>query len=85
MYLEIVPEASKMIYLIANKFEKIEYTDNNFQDVKNVEYEVGDIFREEYTKDMFLETIHSILHKFESWLKQYNLFDLYAEKWKCKY
>ena len=74
MYLEIVPEASKMIYLIANKFEKIEYTDNNFQDVKNVEYEVGDIFREEYTKDMFPETIDSILHKFEAWLKQYNLF-----------
>lgn len=85
MYLEIVPEASKMIYLIANKFEKIEYTDNNFQDVKNVEYEVGDIFREEYTKDMFPETIDSILHKFEAWLKQYNLFDLYIEKWKCKY
>ncbi len=85
MYLEIVPEASKMIYLIANKFEKIEYTDNNFQDVKNVEYEVGDIFREEYTKDMFPETIDSILHKFEAWLKQYNLFDLYTEKWKCKY
>lgn len=85
MYLEIVPEASKMIYLIADKFEKIEYTDNNFQDVKNVEYEVGDIFREEYTKDMFPETIDSILHKFEAWLKQYNLFDLYIEKWKCKY
>lgn len=85
MYLEIVPEASKMIYLIANKFEKIEYTDNNFQDVKNVEYEVGDIFREEYTKDMFPETIDSVLHKFEQWLKAYNLFDLYAEKWKCKY
>ena len=45
----------------------------------------GDIFREEYTKDMFSETIDSILHKFEEWLKQYNLFDLYTEKWKCKY
>ena len=45
----------------------------------------GDIFKEEYTKDMFPETMNSILHKFEQWLKQYNLFDLYAEKWKCKY
>lgn len=85
MYLEMIPEASKMVYLITNKFEKTEYAENNFQDVKNVEYEVGDIFREEYTKDMFPETIDSILHKFETWLKQYNLFELYAEKWKCKY
>ena len=69
MYLEMVPEASKMIYLITNKFEE----------------EPGEIFREEYTKDLFPETIDSILSKFEKWLKEYNLFDVYAEKWKCKY
>lgn len=85
MYLEMVPEASKMVYLITNKFNKTEYPDMNFKDIKNVEYEVGDIFREEYTKDMFPETIDSILHKFGQWLKQYNLYDLYVEKWKCKY
>lgn len=85
MYLEMVPEAKKMVYLIANKFEKVEYQDLNFKDVSNIKYEVGDIFREEYTKDMFPETIDSILHKFEEWLKTYNLFDLYTEKWKCKY
>ena len=84
MYLEIVPEAKKMVYLITNKFEKTEYPDLNFKDIANIEYEVGDIFREEYTKDMFPETMDSILHKFKQWLKQYNLFDLYAEKWKCK-
>ena len=85
MYLEMVPEAKKMVYLITNKFDKTEYPDLNFKDVSKVEYEVGDIFREEYTKDMFPETMNSILHKFEQWLKQYNLFDLYTEKWKCKY
>ena len=85
MYLEMVPEAKKMVYLITNKFNKTEYPDLNFKDVSKVEYEVGDIFREEYTKDMFPETIDSILHKFEQWLKQYNLYDLYVEKWKCKY
>lgn len=85
MYLEMVPEAKKMVYLITNKFDKTEYPDLNFKDVSKVEYEVGDIFREEYTKDMFPETMDSILHKFEQWLKQYNLFDLYTEKWKCKY
>lgn len=85
MYLEMVPEAKKMVYLITNKFEKTEYPDLNFKDIANIEYEIGDIFREEYTKDMFPETMDSILHKFKQWLKQYNLFDLYAEKWKCKY
>ena len=85
MYLEMVPEAKKMIYLITNKFNKIEYPDMEFKDVSKIEYEVGDIFKEEYTKDMFPETIDSILHKFGQWLKQYNLFDLYKEKWKCKY
>lgn len=85
MYLEMIPEARKMVYLITNKFNKIEYPDIEFKDVSKIEYEVGDIFKEEYTKDMFPETIDSILHKFEQWLKQYNLFELFVEKWKCKY
>ena len=85
MYLEMVPEAKKMIYLITNKFDETKYSDANLKDIEKIEYAVGDIYREEYTKDMFPETIDSILHKFEEWLKQYNLFDLYAEKWKCKY
>ena len=86
MYLEMVPEARKMVYLITNKFEQkpnISVPMNN-ENVASIETTV-EIFREEYTKDMFPETIDSILHKFEEWLKQYNLFDLYAEKWKCKY
>ena len=85
MYLEMIPEASKMVYLITNKFEKIEYSENNFKDIRNVEYNIGNIYREEYTKDMFPETIESVLHKFEQWLKIYNLYDVYTEKWKCKY
>ena len=85
MYLEMVPEAKKMIYLITNKFEKIEYPDIKFKDTAKVEYEVGDIFKEEYTKDLFPETIESVLHKFIEWLKAYNLYELYTEKWKCKY
>lgn len=84
MYLEMVPEARKMVYLITNKFEKIEYADNNFKDIKSVVYDIGDIFREEYTKDLFPETIESVLYKFIAWLKAYNLYDLYTEKWKCK-
>ena len=84
MYLEMVPEAKKMIYLITNKFDETKYSDANLKDIEKIEYAVGDIYREEYTKEMFPETIDSILHKFEEWLKQYNLFDLYAEKWKCK-
>lgn len=85
MYLEMIPEAKKMVYLITNKFNKVEQPDLNFKDLSKIEYEVGNIFREEYTKDMFPETIESILHKFEQWLKIYNLYDVYSEKWKCKY
>lgn len=85
MYLEMVPEANKMIYLITNKFDKMEYPDSEFKITSKIEYEVGDIFREEYTKDMFPETIESVLHKFIEWLKAYDLYDLYTEKWKCKY
>lgn len=87
MYLEMVPEAKKMVYLITNKFTKEMplSTPLNYEYCGEYEYVVGEIFREEYTKDMFPETMDSILHKFKQWLKQYNLFDLYAEKWKCKY
>ena len=87
MYLEMVPEAKKMVYLITNKFSKEMPLSAplNYEYCGEYEYVVGEIFREEYTKDMFPETMDSILHKFEQWLKQYNLFDLYAEKWKCKY
>lgn len=85
MYLEMVPEANKMVYLITNKFEVEDYADIDYMDTDRIDYTVGDIFREEYTKDMFPETIDSVLHKFEQWLKAYNLFDLYTEKWKCKY
>lgn len=75
MYLEMIPEASKMVYLITNKFEDEEL---------DGQLVVSDIFREEYTKDMFPETIDSILYKFENWLKQYGLWEIYTEKWKCK-
>lgn len=87
MYLEMVPEANKMVYLITNKFDKEIplIPPLNYEYCGEYEYKVGDIFREEYTKDMFPETIDSVLHKFEQWLKAYNLFDLYTEKWKCKY
>ena len=87
MYLEMIPEAKKMVYLITNKFEKEIplIAPLNYEYNGEYEYKVGEIFREEYTKDLFPETIDSILHKFENWLKQYNLFEIYAEKWKCKY
>lgn len=87
MYLEMVPEAKKMVYLITNKFTKEMSLSAplNYEYCGEYEYVVGEIYREEYTKDMFPETMDSILHKFQQWLKRYNLFDLYTEKWKCKY
>mgnify|MGYP005778849433 CR=1 FL=1 len=45
----------------------------------------GEIFREEYTKDLFPETIESVIYKFITWLKTYDLYKTYTTKWKCKY
>ena len=48
MYLEAVPEASKMVYLITNKFDKeIPLSAPlNYEYCGEYEYKVGDIFRE---------------------------------------
>ena len=87
MYLEMVPEARKMVYLITNKFDNNVGVENPLNG--GLEYYeniiIGDIFREEYTKDLFPETIETVIHKFEEWLKMYGLYETYTEKWKCKY
>lgn len=84
MYLELVPEARKMVYLITNKFEEIEYPDIDFQSVAKIEYEVGNLFREEYERDAIIEPIEITVNKFISWLKQMDLYTLFTEKWGCK-
>ena len=84
MYLELVPEARKMVYLITNKFEEIEYPDIDFQSVASIEYKVGDLFREEYERDAIIEPIEITVNKFISWLKQMDLYTLFTEKWGCK-
>ena len=71
MYLSLVPEAKKMVYLITNKFDE----DNEV---------TGDLFREEYERDAIIEPIEITVNKFVDWLKQMNLFDLYAKNWVCK-
>lgn len=68
MYLEMVPEATKIVYLITNKFDEVP----------------GEIFREEYRKDEFPENIETIINKFENWLKEYDLLEIYQENWRCK-
>lgn len=84
MYLALVPEAKKMVYLITNKFNEIEYPDIDFQSVAKVDYEVGDLFREEYERDAIIEPIEITVNKFINWLKQMDLFTLFTEKWGCK-
>jgi hypothetical protein len=71
MYLALVPEARKMVYLITNKFdEETEAT--------------GDLFREEYERNEIQEPIEITVNKFLNWLKQMDLYKIYIEKWKCK-
>lgn len=71
MYLELVPEARKMVYLITNKFD----SDNEI---------AGDIFREEYERSSVVEPIEITVSKFINWLKQMNLYEVYQENWRCK-
>ena len=72
MYLELVPEARKMVYLITNKF-----------DIETEE--AGDLFKEEYERDAIIEPIEITINKFINWLKQMDLYKIFIEKWKCKY
>jgi len=92
MYLELVPEARKMVYLITNKFnEKYPVicsdrlaTEDVVQGNVPLEYEIGDLFREEYERDAIIEPIEITVNKFISWLKQMDLYTLFTEKWGCK-
>lgn len=84
MYLELVPEARKMVYLITNKFNVIEYPDIDFQSVAKIDYEIGDLFREEYERNAIKEPIEITVNKFIDWLKQMDLYTLFTEKWGTK-
>jgi hypothetical protein len=70
MYLEMIPEASKIIYLVTDHFK---------------DEEVGEIYREEYTREDIHESLEQIINDFINWLKINNLYELYQEKWQCKY
>lgn len=84
MYLALVPEAKKMVYLITNKYDETEYPDADFQSVAKIDYKVGDLFREEYERDAIVEPIEITVNKFINWLKQMDLYTLFTEKWGCK-
>ena len=71
MYLELVPEASKMVYVIGT--DKPQYQVENENDVYN-------IFEETYTRDE-CKPIIQVIKQFIEWLKTMGLWQTYLELW----
>jgi hypothetical protein len=72
IYLEMIPEARKMVYIIGNK------------DVQDYEEGNAYIYREEYTRDD-CRPVSVILREFEQWLTVCGFMNIYKEKWRSLY
>lgn len=68
IYLELVPQAKKMVYVIGTKCQN------------QSEY---DIYLEEYLRED-VAPLSQILEEFEKWLKETGLWGLYTENWRSK-
>lgn len=71
-YLELVPEASEMVYVIGK--DKPAYMEDG---------EPYIIYTEEYKRDE-IEPIKDIICDFEEWLKSMGLWQTYTEKWETR-
>lgn len=71
MYLELVPEATKMVYVIGTNKPQYQIEDEN---------ETYNIFEEEYTRDE-CKPIIQVVKQFIEWLKTMGLWQTYLEKW----
>lgn len=68
MYLSLVPEAQKFIYVIST--DKKDWCEEN-------------ILTETYTRDE-VKPIELIINEFEEWLKGVGLSEIYQNEWECK-
>lgn len=75
MYLQLVPSADRIVYIIGKDKPLYQLTENN-----NVPY---NLFEEEYLRDN-VRNIGDIISDFEEWLKINNLIEVYHEKWLAK-
>lgn len=72
MYLELCPEATEFEYLISNNFKEGKIEDIN-------------LYHEIYAREDVKTSIADTIDSFISWLKTYELYDLYCQYWESKY
>lgn len=80
VYMDLVPEAYKMQYVISNNFKKEDMTDNWEQD-----REQFNLFKEEYFRDDLKIDLKREINMFIQWLQKMDLLKIYQEKWESKY
>lgn len=80
VYMELVPEAYKMQYIICNNFDT-DKVNNNWEEDKN---ELR-IFKEEYYREDLKVNLKQEIYKFMNWLENYDLLKIYQENWESKY
>lgn len=80
IYLELVPEAYKMDYLISNNWNEKKVVGNWQEDKENF-----DLFTEDYYKKDLKVDLAEEITSFMSWLEKYDLLKLFQEKWESKF
>lgn len=76
MYMELVPEAYKMQYVIG-----IKKTQYQIQDVNDCPY---NLYLEDYRREE-VTPIEDVINRFEEWLNLTNLMETYKQYWISKY
>lgn len=80
IYLNTVPEAYQMNYVISNNFNKDKVVGNWEEDKDKF-----NLFIEEYKREDLKLDIKQEIRLFMEWLKELNLLEIYQENWESKY
>lgn len=80
IYLDLVPEAYQMNYVISNNFNKDKVVGNWEEDKDKF-----NLFVEEYKREDLKLDVKQEIKLFMEWLKELNLLKIYKENWESKY
>lgn len=80
VYMELVPEAYKMEYVISNNFKKDNVVGNWEEDKEQF-----NLFKEEYYRNELKIDLRSEIYTFMSWLDKLGLLSVYQSNWESKY
>ena len=80
IYMDLVPDAIKMKYVICDNFKKEEMTGNWEEDKEKLR-----LYFEEYKRDELKIDLKKEIQAFIEWLEKYDLLKTYQEYWQSKY